>query len=106
MLCPLAGITIPIKSTSWNNLPATLKFTTTCGEHDTTRVMVKYPMRARSKETLNREVMPSHRRNQGGGYTINYLRNLEDEVSTWASISVHPHRFGGREFRFVNAELG
>ena len=37
---------------------------------------------------------------------MNYLRKLEDEVSTWARISVHPHRFGGREFRFVNAELG
>jgi hypothetical protein len=68
--------------------------------------MVKYPMRARGKETLNREVMPSHRRNQDGGYTMNYLRKLEDEVSTWPSISVHPHRFGGTEFHFVNAELG
>lgn len=35
-----------------------------------------------------------------------YLKNLEDEVSTWPSISMHPHRFGGREFRFGKAEVG
>jgi hypothetical protein len=37
---------------------------------------------------------------------MNHLRKLEDEISTWANISVHPHRFGGREFRFGNAEVG
>ena len=31
---------------------------------------------------------------------------MEHEVSTWPSISVHPHRFGGREFRFGNAAVG
>ncbi|MFY9530539.1 MAG: luciferase family protein [Candidatus Acidiferrales bacterium] len=35
-----------------------------------------------------------------------YLKNLEDVVSTWPSISMHPHRFGGREFRFGKAEVG
>jgi hypothetical protein len=34
------------------------------------------------------------------------LKRLEDIVATWPRISVHPHRFGGREFRFVNAEVG
>jgi hypothetical protein len=24
----------------------------------------------------------------------------------WESISIHPHRFGGREFRFGSAEVG
>jgi hypothetical protein len=31
---------------------------------------------------------------------------LEDTVASWPQISVHPHRFGGREFRFANAEVG
>jgi Family of unknown function (DUF5519) len=34
------------------------------------------------------------------------LRKLEDEVSTWPQVSVHAHRFGGREFRFGSAEVG
>ena len=34
------------------------------------------------------------------------LEQLEQEVSSWAEISVHPHRFGGREFRFRAAEIG
>jgi hypothetical protein len=37
---------------------------------------------------------------------MNYLKKLEDEVSAWQNISVHPHRFGGREFRFGSAEVG
>lgn len=37
---------------------------------------------------------------------MNYLKKLEDEVSAWQDISVHPHRFGGREFRFGSAEVG
>jgi Family of unknown function (DUF5519) len=34
------------------------------------------------------------------------LKKLEDEVSTWVQVSVHPHRFGGREFRVGSAEVG
>ena len=37
---------------------------------------------------------------------MKHLKKLEDEVSTWANVSVHPHRFGGREFRVGSAELG
>jgi hypothetical protein len=37
---------------------------------------------------------------------MNYLKPLEAEVSAWANVSIHPHRFGGREFRFGNAEVG
>ena len=37
---------------------------------------------------------------------MNYLKKLEDELCTWPSISVHPHRFAGREFRFGKAEVG
>lgn len=31
---------------------------------------------------------------------------LEDEIAAWEQISVHPHRFGGREFLFGAAEVG
>jgi hypothetical protein len=37
---------------------------------------------------------------------MNQMKKLDDEVSAWPSISVHPHRFGGREFRFGSAEVG
>src|SRR2546422_10803736 len=37
---------------------------------------------------------------------MSYVKKLEDEISTWANISVHPHRFGGREFRLGSAEVG
>ena len=35
-----------------------------------------------------------------------HLKKLEDEVSAWPNISVHPHRFGGKEFCFGSAEVG
>lgn len=35
-----------------------------------------------------------------------YLKDLEERISKWPSVSVHPHRFGAREFRFGNAEVG
>jgi Family of unknown function (DUF5519) len=35
-----------------------------------------------------------------------HLKKLENEVGAWANISVHAHRFGGREFRFGSAEVG
>ena len=31
---------------------------------------------------------------------------MEDEVSAWPNVSIHPHRFGGKEFRFGKAEIG
>ena len=37
---------------------------------------------------------------------MDYLKRLEDEISTWPHVSVHPHRFGGREFLFDSAEVG
>jgi hypothetical protein len=37
---------------------------------------------------------------------MNHMKKLEDEVSVWPHVSVHPHRFGGGEFRFGNAEVG
>ena len=37
---------------------------------------------------------------------LKHLKNLEHEISAWPSISIHPHRFGGREFRFGSAGVG
>ncbi|MGO8815346.1 MAG: luciferase family protein [Terriglobia bacterium] len=34
------------------------------------------------------------------------LKNLEATVASWPQVSVSPHRFGGREFCFANAEVG
>jgi hypothetical protein len=34
------------------------------------------------------------------------LDKMEEDLLTWAEVSVHPHRFGGREFRFRSAEIG
>ena len=37
---------------------------------------------------------------------MKYLEKLEQEVSSWPQVTNHPHRFGGREFRFGSAEVG
>ena len=37
---------------------------------------------------------------------MNHMKKLEGEVSAWPQISVHPHRFGGKGFRFWSAEVG
>src|SRR5258708_34649302 len=37
---------------------------------------------------------------------MKHLKKLEDEISAWPKIWVHPHRFGGKEFLFGSAEVG
>jgi hypothetical protein len=37
---------------------------------------------------------------------VKYLERFEQELSSWPDVSAHPHRFGGREFRFKAAEIG
>lgn len=37
---------------------------------------------------------------------MNYLKKIEDEISTWEKVSIYPHRFAGREFRIGAAEIG
>jgi hypothetical protein len=37
---------------------------------------------------------------------MKHLKRLEEEVSSWPQITVHAHRFGGREFRHGSAEVG
>jgi hypothetical protein len=34
------------------------------------------------------------------------LTTLDQEISQWPYVSVHSHRFGGREFLFGKAEIG
>jgi hypothetical protein len=41
-----------------------------------------------------------------GDWILKHVKTLEDEIAFWPHISVHPHRFGGREFRLGNAEVG
>ena len=47
-----------------------------------------------SKEALNRVS------------EMKYLETFEQELSSWPDPSIHPHRFGGREFRVKAAEIG
>src|SRR6266851_2000768 len=57
--------------------------------------------------SLNRAVALSHRKKSRELQSMmKHLKSLEVEVATWPSISIHPHRFGGREFRFGSAEVG
>ena len=37
---------------------------------------------------------------------MNPLTKIEEEVASWLGVTVHAHRFGGREFRFGRAEIG
>lgn len=37
---------------------------------------------------------------------MSFLQKIESEVSPWPGVTVHAHRFGGREFRFGRAEIG
>ena len=36
----------------------------------------------------------------------NIRARIEEEVGSWEGVSVHPHRFGGVEFRLGKRELG
>jgi hypothetical protein len=37
---------------------------------------------------------------------MSVLEKLAKEILSWPEVTVHPHRFGGREFRFRAAEIG
>lgn len=37
---------------------------------------------------------------------MSHLKEFENAVSAWPNVSVHPHRFAGKEFRFGKAEIG
>jgi hypothetical protein len=55
---------------------------------------------------LHRAVVLRHQRDISGVSGMKYFETLEQEVSSWPRVSIHPHRFGGREFRFGSAEIG
>jgi Family of unknown function (DUF5519) len=48
----------------------------------------------------------SSKREANGVWMMWHLKKLEEEVSAWPQVSVHLHRFGGKEFRFGRAEIG
>ena len=37
---------------------------------------------------------------------MKYFERFVRELSSWPDVTTHPHRFGGREFRFKAAEIG
>lgn len=37
---------------------------------------------------------------------MSVIDEFERQVSSWADVDVHPHRFGGWEFRLGDAEIG
>jgi hypothetical protein len=37
---------------------------------------------------------------------MQYFDRLVLDLSSWSGVSIHPHRFGGKEFRFRAAEIG
>jgi len=37
---------------------------------------------------------------------MRFVAEIESHVSAWPGVSVHPHRFGGRDFQFRDAEVG
>src|SRR5215469_5903596 len=37
---------------------------------------------------------------------MNHVERVRERVLAWPQTSVHPHRFGGSEFRFGRAEIG
>jgi hypothetical protein len=47
-----------------------------------------------------------HRKQTGQSSLVTKVNILVNEVSAWPGISIHSHRFGGREFRFGAAEVG
>jgi hypothetical protein len=63
-------------------------------------------MRAGGQQSLNRGVIAHHQKDITGVRAMKILVKFEEEVSTWAGVSIHRHRFGGREFLFGPAEVG
>jgi len=37
---------------------------------------------------------------------MRWLAEIESQMLSWPGVSVHPHRFGGREFKLRDAEVG
>ena len=63
-------------------------------------------MRRAQVRSLNRVVVFRHRKTYQRSLGDEQPKKVEEEVSEWRNISIHPHRFGGREFLFGKAEVG
>jgi Family of unknown function (DUF5519) len=50
--------------------------------------------------------LQASKKSADGVWIMKHLKKLEEEVSAWPQVSVRPHRFGGKEFRFGSAEIG
>src|SRR5882672_4657219 len=60
----------------------------------------------RSAIPESRICLESSKKEQGNLTMKLHLKKLEEEVSGWQNVSVHPHLFGGMEFQFGDAEVG
>lgn len=49
---------------------------------------------------------PLHSSRHQKQHMASQAKILEEQVAAWPHVSVAPHRFGGREFRFHKAEIG
>src|SRR5215831_3204272 len=52
------------------------------------------------------EVSESHCDTPASNHGMNYPQSLEQEVCFGPEVSIHPPRFGGREFRYGSADIG
>lgn len=48
----------------------------------------------------------SHGQTVASKIVMSYMESLERHVGSWPEVSIHPHRFGGRDFRHGSAEIG
>lgn len=48
----------------------------------------------------------SHGKWPASKIVMDEVKSLEQQIASWPQVSVHSHRFGGREFRFRSAEIG
>ena len=39
-------------------------------------------------------------------FEMRFLDEIERQILSWPEVSAQPHRFGGREFQFHDAEIG
>ena len=77
-----------------------------CGSESNVHRMIRLLIATGNTTESSGQVQSSKKERAMELETMNDLRKLEDEVSAWPNMSVHPHRFGGREFRLGSAEVG
>src|SRR3989442_9855559 len=75
-------------------------------EPSATELTRKTHVRATKPSISTPSVCVIEKRSQGSFDMNLNLKKLKEAVSAWQNISVHPHRFGGMEFQFGDAEVG